>query len=221
MIPKIAHFHWEGRPLNWMRMMGLFTFARLNPRWEVRLLRSPPHIRQRELPCLANEADWTWLEAVHRHGGFAMATDTVFVNPVPDEWLEGEFCGCTNGGDNLYHCCFGATAGHAVLGECIERCDNMETAELDYQDMGITLLKDVIGKRGGVKKIKKMVEMPLDAMTPVRFHEPARCWEPGPLELPEGVVGVTWFGGHESNREWNPPADAAIVRLAEEVVRDT
>ena len=223
MIPKIAHFHWEGRPINWLRMMSLYTFARLNPRWEIRLLRSPDHIREKKLSRLANEADWTWLEALYEHGGFAMATDTVFVKPVPDEWCDADLCVCASGRDDFFHCCFGSIPGTTFLRDCVDSCVGLSsTPNLAYQQMGVTLLNEMVRKRGGFRSMGREMSIaytPAEAMTPVRFHSPERCWAPEPLPITDATVGVTWFGGHPSSaeREWDVPgqhADAAIVKLA-------
>jgi hypothetical protein len=205
-IPKIAHFHWEGKPIPWLRMMGIWTFARLNPRWEIRLHRTPDHIRERNLPCYANEADWTWIEKLYDAGGFAMPTDTVFIKPIPDEWCEGDLCGCTNGTDRLFHNCIGSVPYTEFLLECIDRCEAMVPDNLDYQAMGTLLLADVVDKMGG----------------PVLWSEPERCWEPDPLPITDETVGVVWYGGHPVSKanEWTAledHPDAAIVKLALEV----
>jgi len=220
-IPKIAHFHWEGQPINWLRMAGVHTFAKLNPRWEVRLVRTPDHIRARNLPLLAHEADWTWFEVLERDGGFAMATDTVFVKPIPDEWCEGDFCGCTNGTGNIFHCCIGSIPGTEFLSRCVRGCETVPPIALDYQAMGVLMMQHTVKKMGGLGRLGRMVDMPPEALCPVGWWQPERCWAREPLPITDDTIGVTWFGGHESNREWDIPADAAIVRLAHEVIGDT
>ena len=223
MIPKIAHFHWEGEPLNWLRMMSIYTFARLNPRWEIRLIRTPDHIRKRNLPEYAHGADWAWYEALYEHGGFAMATDTVFVKPIPDEWCDAEMCGCTNGSKNLWHCCIGSVPSTRFLSSCIDRCEKMSPDDIGYEDMGILLMKDVMASTG---MPKKFFDYPLEAMCPVHCWDVSRCWERGQIEITDEVIGVTWFGGDDCSgeKEWETPGkhkDSAIVKLALEVTGDS
>ncbi len=226
MIPRIAHFHWEGKPMPWLRMMGLYTFIRLNPRWEVVLHRTPEHMRKANLPCHANEADWVWLEAVYEHGGFALATDTVFVRPMPEEWLEGDFCGSPKN-NKLYHCCFGAKKGHEFVGACVQEARQVAAISgIAYQDLGITLFDRMIEKRGGLSQMFKnnpesFVHMETASITPVPFYEARKCWGSEDLSLPETAIGVTWFGGDKSSKtaEWGAEkTNSAIVRLARKVI---
>jgi len=222
-IPKIAHFHWEGHPINWMRMMGIFTFARLNPRWEIRIIRSPDHIREKNLDIYAMEADWAWIEALNKYGGFAMATDTVFVKPIPESWLDADMSLCMNGTGNFFHCCFGSVPDTEFLRNCQSECERIGSANpRGYQDLGVFLLKNCASALGGIDGMAKtldIVDFPVDAITPVLWSSPEDCWGTQPLPITEHTVGVTWFGGHESsrNREWDVPhlhSDAAIVKLA-------
>ena len=37
MIPLRAFFYWGGRPLPWIRRMGVLSFAKHNPNWTVEL----------------------------------------------------------------------------------------------------------------------------------------------------------------------------------------
>lgn len=222
MIPKIAHFHWEGPPITWLRMMGLYTFIRLNPRWEVRLHRTPDDMRARNLPCHGNEADWTWLRVVHEHGGFALATDTVFVRPMPDEWLNGDLCACTDGTKSLHHCCFGAMPGHPFVLECLDACEGRIGRKMQYEALGIELLKAVAARHGGVQGFANFHDMPRDAFTQYSFVQPPALWADGELKCSAGAVGITWFGGHPESRKFEPRAEsmqsAAIVRLARKMV---
>ena len=218
MIPRIAHFHWEG-PMPWMRMMGIYTFMRQNPDWEVRLHRTPKHIRQLELPCHGNEADWVWLDAVHRYGGFAVATDTVFVRPMPEEWLDSDFCGCSSDDKLLYHCCFGAVPGHEFVGRCLEECNGIHPDDMLYQTLGIELLNRVLSEdHGSLSGLPgKFFPMPPKALTSYKHFQMKRVWGDGPdLEIDEGAVGVTWFGGDAMSKKCEPISshDSPIVRLA-------
>jgi len=225
MIPKIAHFHWEGEPINWLRMMGIYTFARLNPRWDVRLMRTPAHIRRVGLPHYCQEADWAWAEALCEFGGFSWGTDTVFVRPVPDEWCEADMCACTNGGKSFFHGAVGSVPGTDFLKSYVESCRSLPTHDLDYQSYGTVMMNKIASDMGGVDMVHNglsFVDMPVDAMTPVRWHDPARVWKEEPLNLPDDTIGVHWYGGApcSRSREWDVPAkhgNAAIVKLAIEV----
>lgn len=221
MIPRIAHFHWEGPPMGWLRMMGIWSFIRLNPRWEVRLHRTPDKIRKLKLPCYGNEADWTWLEMVHKHGGFALATDTVFVKPMPEEWLDADFCGCFLNDERLWHCCFGAKRRNKFIKACFDHCSNSLKAEMGYEHLGIKLLNRVFQKdRDSVLRCN-LSRMSDSAITPVGYYEVERCWEGGELDLPDDTVGVTWFGANKLSLIYEYKADSGdfpITKLARKVL---
>lgn len=218
MIPKIAHFHWAGRPINWMRLASIGTFAKLNPDWEVRLIRTPKHIRACKLPLYAHEADWAWYEALYEYGGFAMATDTVFVRPIPDDWCDATMNGCKNDTGILYHCCVGAEPKLDFMRICAERCAEVATQDnLEYQDMGVDLMRSVANRDCSIPK--NFRDVSLNAICPVKFDEVEKCWATDDIQLAADTIGVTWFGGNEHSRdkEWEVPGkhdDAAIVRLA-------
>jgi hypothetical protein len=234
MIPKIAHFHWDGPPINWLRMRGIDSFLKMNPRWDVRIHRTPEHIRKLKLTHLANEADWTWYEALYYTGGFAMATDTVFVKPVPDEWCDADFCGTATMASGqsrwvLYHGCMGAAQGFSLMHDCMVECEKMNHGALAYQQMGIDLLDRVVSNNGGLssmmRKGLKFRNVRAAAMTPIHWYEVEKCWSEDPIEMNEQTIGVTWFGGNEESkrREWDVPvlhSDSAIVKLAMEVCGD-
>lgn len=227
MIPKIAHFHWAGKPLPWLRMVGLWSFARQNPDWEVRLIRTPEHIKVLDLPSYGHEADWTLYEALYEHGGFAMHTDTVFVKPVPEQWCFADFTGCSAYGQALHHICFGAAQGSLLMKDCLDRCPEINY-ERGYQVLGVELINGVIRRSGGVGNLNArsiaFCDMSVNALTPIPWRRPQDFWKEEPLQLPEESVGATWFGASDISKEYEPKAtpdsDYAIVQLAREVLSE-
>lgn len=222
MIPKIAHFHWDGPPMGWLRMMGVHSFIRQNSEWEVRLIRTAPIVKAKNLPLYAQQADWTWAETLLEHGGFSFGTDTIFLEPIPDEWCEAKMCACTNGGEGLFHGTIGSEPGTSFLQRYAGACRVLNGDKPDYQAYGTTLMKEIVKQMGGsanLRKRKNFYDMPVGAMTPVLWSNPSRFWNEEPLDLPAGTVAVTWYGGSESarEREYLLPGkgrNAAIVKLA-------
>jgi hypothetical protein len=200
--------------MNWLRLAGIRSFRKHNPDWDVRLHDTPDHVNEWLLP--AQQADLVWLEQVSKHGGFALATDTVFVRPVPDEWLSKSLCVCTNDTGVIYHNSFGAKKGHRfVVAALADAKEASGGVDLPYQALGADLLKHVWQKKNTPRGY---FDMPLDGLCPVRFWRTADLWSTTPLVLPEETVGVTWFGGADDSmvNEWSPPENSAIVRLAQE-----
>ena len=87
---KIAHFHWHGGPLSWLRWVTLVSFQKHNPDWEIRLHRT--HETVFGLNEKASMSDWTRYIALYESGGLAFDTDIVFVKPIPPEWLHHQHC---------------------------------------------------------------------------------------------------------------------------------
>lgn len=229
MIPRIAHFHWEeGLRWSWLRSMSISTFMRHNPEWDVMFHRTPKDIRDRGLAELAHNGDWTLIRRMSEFGGFFFGTDTVFVAPVPDEWLDADMCICPGESRPLHHMTIGSIPDTEFLDNCLDECERLATLDEipdeprfgRYQAFGIGLLTRVWDEMGGMKGMK-ISEMPRRAYTPVEWCDPLRLWRDEDVNLPEGTIGVHWFGGHpESMRlgqEAKPGDSAFIVRLAEGV----
>ena len=224
-IPKIAHFHWTGPQMSWLRGMSLLTFKKFNPTWEIRLHDTPPDIRAVGLPMYGQEADWTWWRKLYQDGGLLVATDVITVRPVPEEWLEGEIAATTNGGDAVYQfAVLGAEPRHPFLGRCVEACEKMAAnpKNLDYQAMGVIMLRGLAGK---LPPKPALTEIPARAYCAVQWNETRHFWdEVEDLPLDDGIVGHHWFGGEESSKHNERIATAdsrfAIVRLANKVYRE-
>ena len=216
MIPKIAHFHWAGKTMNWLRWASIVTFAKHNPDWEIRLLRTPPYIRKYGLEY-AHEADWTWWSVLLKEGGFQVATDIVFTEPVPDEWLDCEISVSVRNGAVWQFAMLGAIPGLGYFSECVSRCEKMAKARLSYQSMGVDLLRRVplIGY--------KLFQQPHVALCSVPWDQVDRCWdnELGGMLMTKETIGVHWYGGWKTSteKEWEcglMDKDYPIVVLARE-----
>lgn len=220
MIPKIAYFHWDGDgpPMDWLRHVSIATFAKFNPTWEIRLIRTHPIVRAADLGY-AQKADITWWKALEAEGGWQVATDIVFTKPVPEAWLDAELCACTNGRSRVYQfAMLGAVPGHPFIRACVSEGMRRVLAGgfIDYQDLGVWLLKDMAPLMGPVK------ELPMSALCHYDDLQCETLWDPAQtLDLPEEAIGVHWYGGHVVSREleWaaGPGSPYPIVKLAESV----
>lgn len=219
MIPKIAHFHWAGKPMNWLRWASLRTFEKFHPDYEIRIIRTPDDIRERcdELGLsYAHQADWSWYRALATTGGWQIATDVVFVSRIPDEWNERDLCVCTNGTKHIYQfAAMGACAGNRFFALCDERCRAVVSNEIGYQGLGVDMLQ-------AMNVPSQNNPQPMDSFCPIQCDSIPLLWSYEALNLPPNVVGVHWYGGHEMSKhaEWNDPesSDSAIVRLAKEML---
>lgn len=207
--------------MGWLRMMGVWSFIRLNPRWEVRLLRTPDNIRKLKLKCVGNEADWTWAEALYEHGGFSFGTDTIFIKPVPEEWLDADMCCCPDG-EKVWHGTLGSAPKTSFMQRYVDACRAHQTPHDGYQAYGTDMINGLLGSMGGLSTLGnelKISRMSLDAMTPIRWSAPQKLWEGEEPKFPEDTFAVTWYGNApcSKEREYEVPhkhADARIVRLA-------
>lgn len=223
MIPKIAHFHWDqsGPPMSWLRTVSIATFAKFNPTWEVRIIRSDPVLVGHGALQHGHRADLAWWEALRDVGGFQVATDIVFTKPVPDDWLDAELCVCTKGQGRVEQfAMLGSVAGHpfvtAAAQEGRNRCSG--GGAMDYQDVGVWMLHGLSKHLGDFK------ELPNEALCHYNWDWCPMFWSNGFLEdinLPEEAIGCHWYGGDRLGKqnEWaaGPGSDYWIVRLANSV----
>ena len=208
MIPKIAHFHWDGSgpSMSWLRIVSIASFAKFNPDWEIRLIRSDPSLNDPAL-CYGNKADLSWWLALEAVGGFQVATDIVFRGPVPDAWLDAELCACTSNGHDvsrdIYSGCgrvyqfamMGAAAGHPFMVEAVKESkrllQRLTSSPLGYQALGVELLLAVKEHMGPVR------ELPMSALCYYDDSAVDKLWEVGsPPPLPDEAIGIHWYGGH-------------------------
>jgi hypothetical protein len=205
--------------MNWLRRASIASFIKLNPTWEVRLIRSHPSLQGLPLGY-AQKADISWWLALKEHGGFATSTDIVFTKPVPDEWLDAELCCCTKGYDFVYQLAMiGCTPGHLLLETVVEAgWRKIRTAkELDYQALGVHLYLE------HKHLIEPHYELPMNALC---YYDDSNCvevWKPGVgLGLPDEAIGVHWYGGHETSKSLEHEAHASsgykITNLAVEAI---
>jgi hypothetical protein len=194
MIPKIAHFHWSGPTMSWLRIVSIATFKKHNPDWEIRLHDTLPSIKKVGLNY-PQQADWTWWEVLLEHGGFQVATDIVFIKPIPDEWLEKPLCAALNGGKEIYQfAALGAAPGLPFMHEVVRRCRQIGEkvrGQLDFQAFGVHLLHEV-------DLPEDMFDQPMAAFCPYDHIQCEKYWNGGELlPLPDETIGLHWYGGHE------------------------
>jgi hypothetical protein len=198
-------------------MVGIATFVKHNPDWEVRIHGTPAHIREHGLQY-GQEADWTWWWKLYHFGGFQFATDIVFLKPIPEEWLEEDLSACFNGGMHVYHnAAFGSVQGTEFVAECLNECRRLLTdkARADYQAFGPTLLRRM-NYTGRVFHV-----IPMDALCPVTSLHAYRYWREEPITLPDECVGAHWYGGYKTAKEGlaGPDSSFAVCQVAREALQ--
>lgn len=204
--------------MSWLRLVSISTFAKLNPEWEIRLIRSSPEIRGRGYGY-AHEADYTWWTTLAEHGGFQVATDIVFVRPIPEEWTQGELAAVSNVDVVVSFPMLGCAPMHPYMVGAAARCRQILSekphgdASTDYQEFGYNLLQS-LGNCG------EHFPIPMASLCPIMWDDTERLWlwEMPDIELGPDVIGVHWFGGSDGGKRYEngqigmsvPP----IVRLA-------
>ena len=222
MIPKIAHFHWTGGPMSWLRTVSIASFKKFNPDWEIRLHDTHPHVKQYGLRY-CQQADWTWWKALGEYGGFQVATDIVFVRPVPDDWLSCDMNACTRETSAVYQfAMMGAIAGHPYIVEADRRCQEMAEGahafhELD-QLMGIDMLRTIHPE---LLRSGRFFDQPMGALCRFSPYDVNALWNSGDISLEPNVIGVHWYGGHPRSKAEEPIAmpghPSFLVKLAQRV----
>ncbi len=217
MIPKIAHFHWTGPPMSWLRSISILSFKRLNPGWEIRIHDTPEDIRKHSLQY-AQEGDWTRWRILNRYGGFSVASDIVFVKPIPDEWLRCGLNACLDGSRGIFQMAMvGARPEHPFIAQAAILCETMPKSEkMGYQDFGPNLLQEMGRKL--LHSQGKFYDQKMDALCFFR-HEDVECiWEEPEWSLPEEVIGIHWYGEHPRSKieeaSITPESSSWIARLA-------
>jgi hypothetical protein len=219
MIPRIAYFHWDGQPMCWLRTVALASFAKFNPAWEMRLVRTKPDMRRPTLRFM-HYADWTWWRELAAGGGFQVATDIVFLKPMPEEWLDQPIAACVGDNGRIFQfAALGAVQGHPMMVRANERCMEIADQAVDamptFQSMGVCLLQELHPLIG------PYYDIPMSAFCHVDSENVERLWALEDVALPEEAVGVHWYGGHERSRLMEPYAgpngNTFIERLAQRV----
>lgn len=213
MIPKIAHFHWEGT-MNWMRWATIRSFEKFHQDYEIRLIRTPDDIKS-AVDRPYHRGDWSIYRALKETGGWAIDLDIVFVRRIPDEWLDTELCVCKNTHPFVFQmAAIGAAPGSEFIKRCDERAGIIALSDpVDYQAFGAGMLFHFVVPPSSV-------DQPMSAFCHVPWFEAHTLWGRKDIELPQEAVGVHWYGGHETSKknENEPPSDAFIVRLAKEIL---
>jgi hypothetical protein len=220
MIPKIAYFHWagDGPPMSWLRTVSVISFAKLNPEWEIRIIRTPKLVRNWKLACYGNEADCAWWMALAEHGGFQVATDIVFFKPVPEEWLVGPMACNTNGLRSIQQfAMLGCEKDNPFMAHAARRCEEVfGSNDKDYQAFGTTLLKSIASHMG------QFTEIPMSALCHYDHNRVGPLWNSGKLDFPEEAIGIHWYGGHVLSKQNEPHARSdsgyALTDLARSVM---
>ena len=200
--------------MSWMRMVSIASFKKYNPTWEIRLHDTPADIRSHGL-MYGQEADWTWWRMLEAYGGFAVASDIVFVRPVPDEWLDCGINGCVNNSRGIYqNAMVGAVPWHPYITHVVVHCDSMaKLRPTGYQDFGVNLLQRI-----GKKELDDLYDQPMDALCYFKHTEVDALWSDEHFDLPDSTIGIHWYGGHIRSKAEEPeamPGDTEyIVRLA-------
>lgn len=208
--------------MSWLRMASIATFTHFNPSWEIRLHGTPEDIRKHGL-WYAQEADWTWWRMLAKHGGFQVATDIIFVRPIPDAWLNCGLNACKNGTTTIYQfAMLGAVAGHPFMLEAEKACAEMSNGSgLGYQAMGVDMLKRV-GHKDMLESGGLFYDQPMGALCHFQSHETGTLWKDTQIALPESVIGIHWYGGHDASlgneKESGPEHPSFICRLARGVL---
>lgn len=221
MIPKIAHFHWTGPPLSWLRIVSIASFKKFNPTWEIRLHDTPPEIRQYGLQY-NQESDWTWWKVLARHGGFQVATDIVFLKPVPNQWLNCRLNACKNGTDRIYQfAMLGAVPGHPAMLRSAQACHEIASSKPPGdQAMGTDLLKNT---GSSFLRGPDFFDQPMNALCAFSSADSdvGQLWGAAPRMIPKEAIGIHWYGGHKLSKQMEPKAKPGhhsfLVRLAESV----
>ncbi len=183
--------------MSWLRMLTISSFKYHNPDWEIRLHGTPESIRKHGLEYTAQEGDWLRWQLLEFNGGFSVASDIVFVRPIPDEWLDCGLNGCTNGSGRIWQMAMvGATPGHPFMGAALDRISDIldKGNPTGYQDFGPNLLQAM--GRNLLWSEGPFFDQPMDALCFYRHTDIEGMWNEKQMDLPERVIGVHWYGAH-------------------------
>lgn len=206
--------------MSWLRVVSIATFKKFNPTWEIRLHDTPPEIRAYGLQY-GQEADWTWWMTLANHGGFQVATDIVFLKPIPDEWLDCGLNACLNGSQRIWQfAMLGAEPEHPAMMASDLGCAAIAEGGrvLDYQAMGVWMLQKSC--KGLLQAKGKFYDQPMSALCHFTHAQADFLWSDSGLhKLPDSTVGVHWYGGAPESKESEsgPGHPSYIIRLAESV----
>lgn len=224
MIPNRIAFAWvSDKPMSWLRLQSVQTFARHNPGWDITVIHERP---AGDLP-LDTQADlvrWRWLA---ERGGWFADTDIVFMRPMPSTYQHNclTMDGGTEGtcGRAFAIGLMGAEEGTHLMATLLLRASQRATAA-DHQSAGTRLLAecfDVIEQVGEQAWDERTENLPARLLYPWGFSQRGleKAWDPE-ADLPEGLLGLHWSGGHPASRsgelvatpEWMRHSDVPVAR---------
>lgn len=201
MIPKIAWIHWANPPMPWLRSRSVETFKKHHPDWQVWTIGTPSDIRSYGM-SYAHEADWLWWRMLALHGGFLIASDTITVAPIPDEWRDCELCVQVRDGNVYQFAALGSVPGNGLMTDASRACRELAfglKGEKAGQQLGVNLLRRLT--EGNISNYGKVFNMPESGYCFYDWrNDPFSLWsKEGPDKpLPDSAVGLHWYGGHES-----------------------
>ena len=231
MIPKCAFFTWVGdEPLPWLRQLGVDSFKKQNPDWDVEVVRVP----DRGDLLAAQSTDIFRYHRLATDGGLYLDTDVLFFRPVPDELLDADvsitvdrsafnsdpgdptsnsriegYPGFNNLAllgavpDNPFfrHMHEVAIARRAWLAQ-----DDVDVKKLMYQVFGTELLnREFCGKTLADIEAQfgiHVYNIPLDAILPIRWYNAYKLFNGTKFDPPEDTIGVHWYGGSYDARRY-------------------
>ena len=206
MIPNCMAFYWEGGPMSWLRLQTLDTFTRLHPAWE--LVRIPALTEKRfaglPLDTRSDIARWRWLA---ENGGWFMDTDLVWLGPLPEIDDDAEAVMTIDSGTRGPE---GRAFAMGVVGAALPQWSDLGEGFAAAVCKHATAATASDHQSAGTKAIcRAWQEEPTNYITnlPGRLLYPFghaqrdldKAWDPE-VELPEGLIGLHWSGGHASSR---------------------
>ena len=212
MIPQRMAFYWEGGPMSWLRLQTLDTFTRLHPHWE--LVRIPtladPRFASLPLDTRSDIARWRWLAD---RGGWFMDTDIVWLQAIPDDLQDGPVAVTSDSGTEAptgHHFAMGligSEAGGRLVVATSEIAEQRAT-DRDHQSAGTRALAEAAALTIAVGRL-----LPGRLLYPWGHSQRAldNAWDPE-IELPDGLLGLHWSGGHPSSRAAEQWATAEWAR---------
>ncbi len=228
MIPKIAHFYWDGGPLPWLRAQSLITFCRHHPDWDVVLgspvdREVPDGVRLEKdtytdpsLPPAAKSDVWRWM-ILSTRGGLYSDTDVIFTRNVEplfqedcDAWITMDIGTEMPWKNSIIRVSIGVLGArehstfYARLSKMAE-CIPPIAASYDYQSHGTSMLRSYFSTMAHqvvMGNIPKMAFYGRGDSTKggvQSLWQKRRSWS-GPLDPTE--YGIHWYGGNPESAKW-------------------
>ena len=211
MIPREAWFYWDQgeAAMPTLRRAAVETFKIHNPGWKVNVLdRSVvPEIEGDTDRARILRSDLARYVILAKHGGFYFDTDIIFVDAVPDQWMEADFCMSTDD-DGMTNsvATIGASPSNLLLARVLERAmarlADTQTI-MSYQSLGVKLWW-ALGPPAPAAAALNMRwrRIPTQTFLPIAWPFVEVLWSPRHITLPNDIVGLHWYGGDALSREY-------------------